>query len=589
VAEWRQTSSIIAEPKVYGRQDDKEKIVEFLLIQAKGSDLLSIYPIVGLGGIGKTTLAQLVYNDHRVSDNFDTKIWVCVSEAFSVNKTLCAIIESFTREKCDALDLDVIQRQVQELLQGKRYLLVLDDVWNRNQELEFGLSQEKWNKLKSVLSTGSKGSSILVSTRDKDVAEIMGTCQARYLSGLSEYECWSLFKQYAFRHDREQQTELVIIGKEIVKKCGGLPLAAQALGGLMRSRSGEKEWLEIKDSRIWPLPNENSILSALRLSYFHLTPTLKQCFTFRAMFPKDTEIMKGDLIHLWIANGFISSRENLEVEDVGNMIWNELCQKSFFQEIKMVDDSRGISFKLHDLVHDLAQSIIGSECLILDNTNITELSRSTHHIGLVSATPPLFDKGAFAKFESLRTLFQIGFYTTRFSDYFPTSIRVLRTNSSDLSSLSNLIHLRYLEQFDFHDIKTLPDSIYSLRNLEILKLKHFSKPRCLPEHLTCLQNLRHLVIENCDALSRVFPNIGKLSSLRTLSKHIVRLEIGYSLAELHDLKLGGKLSITCLENIGSLSEAREANLIDKKELQEICFSWNNRRKTKTPATHRGST
>ncbi|MCI09481.1 NBS-LRR resistance protein, partial [Trifolium medium] len=250
VAEWRQTSSFIAEPKVYGRDHDKENIVQFLLTQARDCEFLSVYPIVGLGGVGKTTLAQLVYNDHRLKSNiFHTKIWVCVSEDFSVKRILCSIIESITREKCDALDLDVIQRKVQELLQSKRYLLVLDDVWNKNQELEFGLNQEKWNKLKSVLSYGSKGSCCLVSTRDEVVASIMGTCHTHHLSGLSENECWLLFKQYAFGHGREEQVELVEIGKEIAKKCGGLPLAAQALGGLMRSRSGEKEWLEIKESR----------------------------------------------------------------------------------------------------------------------------------------------------------------------------------------------------------------------------------------------------------------------------------------------------------------------------------------------------
>ncbi|KAK2430360.1 putative disease resistance protein RGA1 [Trifolium repens] len=137
VAEWRQTSSFIAEPKVYGREDDKENIVEFLLTKTRDSEFLSIYPIFGL--------------------------------------------ESITNEKCNALDLDVIQRKVQELLQGKRYLLVLDDVWNKNQELEFGLSQEKWNRLKSVLSFGSKGSSCLVSTCDEVVASIMGTHQAHHL------------------------------------------------------------------------------------------------------------------------------------------------------------------------------------------------------------------------------------------------------------------------------------------------------------------------------------------------------------------------------------------------------------------------
>ncbi|KAI5435149.1 hypothetical protein KIW84_021828 [Lathyrus oleraceus] len=257
------------------REDDQDKIVEFLLTQARDSHSLSIYPIIGLGGVGKTTLAQLVYNDIRVRNNFNTKISVCVSKTFSVKRILCSIIDSIKSEKCDSLDLDVLQIKVQSLLQGKIYFLVLDDVWNKTQELESGLSQEKWNKLKSVFLCGSRGSSILVSTRDEDVAEIVRTCQTYHLSGLPENECWLLFKQYAFGHDKEERAELVAIGKEIMKKCGGLPLVAQALGGLMRSRSGEKEWLEVKESRIWALTHENSILPALRLSYFHLTPILK--------------------------------------------------------------------------------------------------------------------------------------------------------------------------------------------------------------------------------------------------------------------------------------------------------------------------
>jgi len=274
------TSSFIAEPKVFGWEDDKKKIVEFLLTQARDCEFFSVYPIVGLGGLGKTTLAQLVYNDVRVSSNFDTKIWICVSEAFSIKRILCSIIESITGGKCDVLDLDVLLRKVKELLKGKRYFLVLDDMWNKTQQLAFRLSQEKWNMLKSVFMCGSKGSSILVSTRDEVVAAIMGTCQAYPLYGLSDDECWLLFKQYAFENDKEECEELVPIGKDIVKTCGGLPLAAQALGCLMRSRSGENEWLEVKESKLWDLEQENSILPSLRLSYFYLTPTLKRCFAF---------------------------------------------------------------------------------------------------------------------------------------------------------------------------------------------------------------------------------------------------------------------------------------------------------------------
>ncbi|XP_058747889.1 putative disease resistance protein RGA1 [Vicia villosa] len=574
VPEWRQTSSFIAEPKVFGREDDKEKIVELLLTQAKDSDSLSIYPIVGLGGVGKTTLAQLVYNDVRVTVNFNTKIWVCVSEAFSVKRILCSIIESITSEKCDSLSLDAIQLKVQGLLQGKRYFLILDDVWNKTQQIESGLSQEKWNKLKSVLLCGSRGSSILVSTRDEDVAEIVRTCQTYHLSGLPENECWLLFKQYAFGHGREERAELVAIGKEIVKKCGGLPLAAQALGGLMRSRRGEKEWLEVKESRIWDLTHENSILSVLRLSYFHLTPTLKQCFSFCAIFPKDSIIMKEELIHLWLANGFISSRENLEVEDVGGMIWNELCQKSFFQDIKIDAYSGHISFKMHDLVHDLAQSIMGEECVIFENENVANLSKSTHHISFHSARHLSVYENSLKKVESLRTMYELNHSYHEHTDYFPAncSLRVLCISPSQVSSLGSLIHLRYLEFYGL-EISNIPNSIYNLRKLEILKLKSLTELRCLPKRLACLQYLRHLVVERCDSLSQLFPDVGKLTFLRTLSVYMVSLKRGQSLTELRDLNLRGKLNIKGLKDVGSLSHARDANLTAKKELQEVCMSW----------------
>ncbi|KAI5435152.1 hypothetical protein KIW84_021831, partial [Lathyrus oleraceus] len=530
VPEWRQTSSFIAEPKVFGRQDDQDKIVEFLLTQARDSDSLSIYPIVGLGGVGKTTLTQLVYNDVRVTGNFNAKIWVCVSEVFSVKRILCSIIESITSQKCDSLHLDAIQLKAQDLLQGKRYFLVLDDVWNKTQELESGLSQEKWNKLKSVLFCGSRGSSILVSTRDEDVAEIVRTCQTYHLSGLPENECWLLFKQYAFGHDKEERAELVAIGKEIVKKCGGLPLAAQALGGLMRSRSGEKEWLEVKESRIWALAHENTILPALR--------------------------------------------KNLEVEDVGSMIWNELCQKSFFQDIKIDKYSGDISFKMHDLVHDLAQSIMGQECVILEDENMASLSKSTHHISFHKALHLSADKSALKKIESLRTMFYLNHNGYLDTDYFPgnCSLRVLCISLHQVSSLRSLIHLRYLQLYGL-EIENIPDSIYNLHKLEILKLIKFSKLRYLPKRLTCLQNLRHLVIEDCDALSQLFPYVGKLTCLRTLSVYIVSLERGQSLTELRDLNLGGNLSIKGLKDVGSLSHAQDANLTAKKELHEVCLSW----------------
>lgn len=214
-----------------------------------------------------------------------------------------------------------------------------------------------------------------------------------------------------------------------------------------------------------------------------------------------------------------------------------------------------------------------------------DLSRSTHHISFGRAKLLTFNEVVIKKVESLRTLYQLTYYNTRTSDCLPInhSIRALRIRYFNLSSLESLIHLCYLGLRDL-DIETLPDSIYSLGKLEILKLSNCFMLRCLPEHLTCLENHRHAVIEYCVSLSRILTYIGKLYCLRTLSVYIVRTEPGHSLQELHDLKLGAKLSIQGLNNVVSLSEAQEANLLGKKEIQELCLSWNKKGEARTPTT-----
>ncbi|KAL4355618.1 hypothetical protein AHAS_Ahas09G0004700 [Arachis hypogaea] len=378
---------------------------------------------------------------------------------------------------------------------------------------------------------------------------------------------------------QEESSELVAIGKEIIKKCGGSPLAALALGGAMNSRSTEKEWVEVQRSDLWSLPEENDIIRVLRLSYSCLSPTLKQCFGFCAIFPKDEEIMKQDLIHLWIANGFISSRLNLEVEEVGDMVWNELCQKSFFQYVRSDDSSGNIYFKMHDLVHDLAQSVSEKECIYLESEkqSLGDFSRNLHHIGFDLNRSQL-KKRDFEKVESLRTLYQLNIDQPTPTNH---SLRVLCTYGGKIPSFGSLTCLRYLELSWLRDIESLPASICNLRKLEILKLIGLWRLHHLPKHLTRMQNLRHLVIERCSFLSGMFPDAHKLRDLRTLSVYIVKSEEGHSLAELRDLNLGGKLNISGLENVGSISEAEDANLKAKQDLRELCLSWDRSSKTKS--------
>ncbi|XP_039129096.1 putative disease resistance protein RGA1 [Dioscorea cayenensis subsp. rotundata] len=241
VGKREETHSYVNESEVYGRDVDREKIVNFLinsLSSASSEANPDVMAIIGLGGLGKTTLAQLAFNDIRVSKAFTKKIWVCVSEQFDVKKLTRSIIASITESECNLQDMDSLQRFLREKLREDRFFLVLDDVWNED--------QEKWGNLKDLLSgCAAKRSKVIVTTHSERVASIVGTVLPHLLTGLSDQDCWVLFEKTAFGFGGAVKTpNLVAIGKDIVSKCAGLPLAAKALGSLMRFRRGERNgWL----------------------------------------------------------------------------------------------------------------------------------------------------------------------------------------------------------------------------------------------------------------------------------------------------------------------------------------------------------
>ncbi|KAL7187597.1 hypothetical protein ACSBR1_037632 [Camellia fascicularis] len=241
-----QTSSLIDELCVFGRSDDKEEIVSLLMLDDSRGCKLSIIPIVGIGGLGKTTLAQLVYNDWRVEKHFELRMWVCAPQDFNPRVITKAIIESATGSRCDLLDMDPMQRRLQEVIKDKKYLLVLDDVWNEN--------RNDWDVLQVPFGIGANGSKIIVTTRSKIVSSMMGTTPAYHLKDLSNKDCWSLFKKCAFPCTYQ-----------------GSPLAVKALGSHLNSITDENEWDIVLKSELWDLPEDkDSILPTLKLSYNHL-------------------------------------------------------------------------------------------------------------------------------------------------------------------------------------------------------------------------------------------------------------------------------------------------------------------------------
>ena len=250
------TTCLVDESGVYGRDDNREKIVEFLRSYNANGNKIGVIALVGMGGIGKTTLAQLVYKDRRVVDCFDLKAWVCVSEEFDLVRITKNILKAITSETCtDDNDLNLLQCKLEESLSRKKFLLVLDDVWSEN-----------YNDLESLqlpFSAGLQGSKIIVTTRSGEVAQVMRSIRIHYLGQLSPEDCWSLFAKHAFENgDSSPHPKLEEIGKEIVKRCKGLPLAAKTLGSALYSELRVEEWENMLNSKIWDLPNDQ-ILPAL--------------------------------------------------------------------------------------------------------------------------------------------------------------------------------------------------------------------------------------------------------------------------------------------------------------------------------------
>ncbi|XXG41264.1 hypothetical protein AAC387_Pa01g1762 [Persea americana] len=317
------TCSIIDESNVFGRDADKAEVVSLLTSDdsSASNSGIQVVPVCGMGGLGKTTLAQLICKDEQVKNYFDVSAWVYVSEDFDLTRLTKAIAESVTGSACHLTNLDAIQVCIQKALSKKRFLLVLDDVWNEN--------CNDWDALRAPLMFGARGSRILVTTRSRRVSSNMGTVPTHFLQGLSDDDCWSLFKRRAFVDgDSDAHPDLVKIGKEIVNKCNGLPLSVKTLGGLLRSVVDVVQWEAILKSEIWDLPEErNDILPALRLSYHHLPAHLKRCFAYCCVFNKGDR-MDGDLlVWMWMAQGFIQSKGCKQMEEVGREYLDDLVSR----------------------------------------------------------------------------------------------------------------------------------------------------------------------------------------------------------------------------------------------------------------------
>ncbi|KAI4988965.1 hypothetical protein ZWY2020_036282 [Hordeum vulgare] len=590
---------------VFGRDKDCDNIVamlhdkeEYAQPDTNRAQCYSIIGIHGIGGSGKSTLSQLVCAREEKDDHFNLVMWVHVSQDFSVDTIFRQMSEAATRIPCPQFsNLDTLQTNLEKELPGKRFLLVLDDVWYNNRDVR---QYEKLQQILSPMNAGEAGSKILVTSRTKDALLALGAAEQRCIpmSVLDEDVFLNLFRHYAFHNvsvDDHVRRILEEIGNDIAKKLKGSPLAAKIVGGQLRMRPNIDYWRSSRDGN-----HLDDTMGCLWWSYQHLDEQVRRCFAYCSIFPRRRQLEQHELVKLWAAEGFArSSDEGKDSEDVCQGYFDELVSASFLQpEVKMDTDEMN-TYEVHDLLLDLADKVAGNDCFRIENQRKwsgdswimegceKEVPPDVRHVFVHTYDSELIIE-KICKLDNLRTLIIDSVQWRK-----PVEEKVLK------SLFVRLRKLRVLIIPSDQGMLSVPDSIGQLRHLRYLAFmaRHGSESRLvLPGTLTKLYhmqvldfgNISDLVFDSCEDMFslinlrhiirmpfREIQSIGRLTLLRTLETFEVRKEQGCELKQLSDLnQLCGKLTILGLQNVESQQEALEAKLADKKGLRTLELWWN---------------
>uniref|UniRef100_A0A0D9VVV8 NB-ARC domain-containing protein n=1 Tax=Leersia perrieri TaxID=77586 RepID=A0A0D9VVV8_9ORYZ len=582
------TTSHIGDFNIVGREEDKENIVRILLSPGAAQRHMSVLPVVGMGGLGKTTLAQMVYNNERVSKYFKLKGWVDVSEDhFDIKAIARKILMSFTGKTCDIEDVENLQNMIMAQVEDVKFFLVLDNVWN--------VEKKNWEALLSFMECARLGM-ILVTTRNEAVSKMIGTMKSYDLNLLPFEESWQLFKQIAFVFiDQNMHEQFEGFGRKIVGKCGGLPLAIKAIGSSLRGETNEETWKDVSDSDQWELPptEKDPVLPALKLSYDRMPAQLKRCFVLLSLLPKGYYFWKEDMMNFWMCLGLLKQYSSCRHENIGRLYFDDLIQRAMVQRAE--SDEKLECFVTHDLIHDLAIFVSQGDLLRINTQYFQEAPKKFRYLSVVvnSSDHRNVDLNSLTIPRGVRILKFVNaqdnqrcsskLFSSSINIYIPADtwpnliqLRALDFSHTAVTQLPNSIGdlklLRYLSLFQAR-ITTIPESISDLHYLRVLDARTDSL-REIPQGIKKLVNLQHLNLDLWSPLCMPC-GIGALRKLQTLPRFSIGGGSWHSnVAELHHLvNIHGELCITGLRKIRNVDDAQTANLVSKKHLQILRLDW----------------
>ncbi|WOK91791.1 disease resistance protein RGA3 [Canna indica] len=548
--------------------EDSKSMIKLLIME----DQINLFAITGMGGIGKTTLAQKIYNDERIKAHFEVRIWVCVTQQFTDTNILKEIISGAGGSYAETQTREQLEAIMNTTLQHKKFFLVLDDVWSK---------QVCNNIIELSLQSKIAGSRILITTRNEALVRELSGAHLHRMKLLPIKDGWSMLSKKVFQDgDSQEMQDLTNIGVKIVRKCKGLPLAISIVSGVLRTKRRDiQEWEKIFLDPAWSSPDlPNDVMRALYLAYQDLPANLKQCFVYCSLFPEDHLFEKRSLIQYWIAEGLVEVKERSTREETAEGYYKELLWRDLLQW----DANLHNGCKMHGLLRFLAHFVAGEENFFGNLVLLDAVSARPRRLS-IAAKGLLAIPSVLKKQEWLRTLL---LFKNPLAGNIPDDflhklkhLRVLDVHDTHIeclpSCIGDLIHLRYLNVSGTR-LRELPDSVEMLTNLQFLLLRGCESMITLPKWLVKLQSLRSLDLVGTQ-INRIPAGVGKLENLNSLLGFVADYgNQGVFTSTLEDLGSLTVLKYVLLEKLEKIpngAEAARARLRKRKCLKSLILNW----------------
>lgn len=570
----RRDAQLVEEDQLVGIEKPKNKIIKQLL---EGKTKLQVVAVAGMGGLGKTTLVSRVYSDPRVKKHFQHQAFVTVSQ-LKQDEILVEVIQQLFNEikqplpqGADSKDSSKLKRIIADFLREKRYLVVLDDMWNL----------DSWESLKLAFPNNNHGSRLMITTRNMELTSTSKVDlggMIHDLKPLSLEESWTLFCAKTFQGN-QCPPHLEKSSRNILKRCEGLPLAIVAISGMLATKYQRiDEWEKVDRSVGAEFQGNDKLKSMskiLSLSFNDLPYNLKSCFMYFSMFPEDYLIERSRLIRFWIAEGFVLKQEGRTLEEIGGTYFTELLNRSLIQVGETGNDGKIKTCRVHDLLREiiLIKSKEQNFAAIVNEENVNSWPQGVRRLSVHRIMEPL---GRHYNLSKLRSLLFFAVDTSpssySMSKLFGGGLRLLKVLDCRGAALDKfpkvilkLYNLRYLSLRETQ-VSFIPSSIRKLKNLETLDLRDTNVVE-LPVGILEIHGLRHIFVYHlCNRFTASCKTFGfkALSGIERLS----------CLQSLCFIEANQSFSAGLMESLGKLKQLRRLSILKLKESDgyALCLS-----------------